>query len=54
MPQKAKSAQKRVKVKNLPQKGKKLSQGEQKKVKGGVDSSPSGYNTWRTNFGRTS
>lgn len=53
MPQKAKSTQKRVKVKDLPKKGKKLSKGEQKKVKGG-EAAASNYNTWRTNFGRTS
>lgn len=54
MPQKAESADKRVKVKDLPKKEKKLSKNEQKKVKGGVDGTPSGYNTWRSNFGRTS
>jgi bacteriocin-like protein len=35
MPQKAKSAQKRVQVKDLPKKEKKLSEDELQKVKGG-------------------
>ena len=45
MARKAKAANERFKVKNLPQKEQKLSKGEQKRVKGGIDGALNNHQT---------
>ena len=45
MAKKAKAVNERVKVKNLPQKEQKLSKGEQKRVKGGIDGALNNHQT---------